>query len=148
MLLKQKCFKGSLWHSEKPLTSAKWCSENLTFKSNEDFFSGWLKKQTATAEPETAATCWTRAGRNFRTRPETGFGSFATSPVNAPLCSAGHCREGQRPVFVSSLLLAPSTPSRHTPSLSPCLPESPLSPPFRLWSCFPLIKISLHTERT
>ncbi len=106
----------------------------LTFKYNEGFRRR-LKKQTATAELETAATCWTRAGRNFRIRLETGFGFLwrvRRMLLSAARGSSGHCWEGQRPVFVSSLpralLLAPST-LRDIHLLSPCLPESPLSPP-------------------
>lgn len=41
----------------------------------------------------------------------------------------------------------PLYPLRYTFSL-PASPSRPPLSPFRLWSCFPLIKISLHTERT
>lgn len=123
-----------------------WLTTKLTLKNNKAF-----KKQTAVAKLETAATCWTGAGWNYRSRPETGFGCLQRVPwrlARAARCSAGHCWEGQRPVFVSSP--APR------PAALPPLPHAiytfsllaPLSPHFRPWSCFPLIEISLHTERT
>lgn len=154
MLSKQKIFfKGLFSNNDRPLTPAKCCSHKLTFKHNKDS-SKRLKKQTATGKVETAGTCWSRAGQNFRTRPETGLISLQRARWRFPssaCCSVGHCWEGQRPVFVSSLprvlLLARATPC-DTHLLSPCLPEFPLYSPFRLWSCFLLIKISLHTERT
>lgn len=109
------------------------CSQKLTFRYNEDSSRRLKKTKCSHKKLETATTCWTRAGRNFGTRPETGFGSWQrvrrTLPSSAR-CSAGHCWEGQRPVFVSSLprvlLLAPLYPLRYTPSLS--LP--PRVPPF------------------
>lgn len=85
--------------------------------------------------------------RDQGTRPETGFGSMqGTKWMQLTIEQA--TAERVRGLF---LFLPAPRPAAWTPLpplyplVSPC---SPFSPPSRLWSCFSLIEISLHTERT
>lgn len=149
-----KHFKGLFLSALKPSSPLR--SSVMTFKCERDFGS-WLKKQTATAQLETDATCWTGAGWNLGTRWKTGSGWESSGCSPLLLSAVWVTVEEVRGLF---LFLPCPAPCCSPPALYPfcgtylpslCLPLPPpssFSPPCRLWSCFNLIEISLHTERT
>lgn len=113
--------------------SFQWvCSQTLTHLPLSPAQLCWLSggsetKQTETAQLENCRNLLSESRMQPQTRIRIWFGVRRALPSPAP-CSRGHCREGQRPVFVSSLphtlLLAPVTPSRYVPFPSLSLPPT------------------------
>lgn len=110
-------------------------------------------KQTETAQLENCRNLLSESRMQPQTRIRIWFWVRRALPSPAP-CSRGHCRGGSEACFCFFPASHPAACPRYpfairTFSLSLFASHSlPLSPPFRLWSCFPLIEISLHTERT